>query len=93
MAKKPSLRLDPKGLQKALDVVIAPQLEAVGHEVADGVAGASTGVEMGKDRNGRPLAMVAITEAKGLAMQARTGALTRAAAAQGLDIHRYPGAT
>lgn len=89
MAKKASLRLDSKGLNKALQA-LAPQIQAVGQKVADGVPNAQTGVEMGLDRNGRPLVMVAITEPKGLALQARTGALTRAAAAQGLDIHRYP---
>lgn len=89
MAEKSSLRLDPGGLNKALQA-LAPQIEAVAKKVADGVPSAQTGVQMGLDRTGRPVAMVAITEAKGLAIQARTGALTRAAAAQGLDIHRYP---
>lgn len=89
MAKKGSLRLDSKGLNKVLQD-LAPQLLEVGKKVADGVSGAKTGVELGMDRNGRPLVMVAITEPKGLALQARSGVLTRAAAAQGLDIHRYP---
>lgn len=93
MASKPTIRLDSKGVSRAVAQVVTPQLEAAAKRVAGGVVGASTGVEMDKDRNGDPVARVAITEPHGLAIQARTGALTRAAAAQGMDIHRYPGAT
>lgn len=89
MARKAQLQLDSKGLNKLLQLVAAPQLKEAADKVAAGV-GASTGVEMDTDRNGRPVAMVAITQPNGLAIQARTGALTRAAARQGLDIHRYP---
>ena len=89
MTKKASLRLDPKGLNKAMQSIIAPQLESAAHKVADAVP-RDTAVEMGLDRNGRPVAMVAIALPNGLAIQARTGALTRAAAENGMDIHRYP---
>jgi hypothetical protein len=89
MAKKASLKLDSKGLDKAMQAVIAPQLEAAAKKVAAAIP-RPTAVQMGLDRNGRPLAMVAITTPNGLAIQARTGVLTRAAAEQGMDIHRYP---
>jgi len=46
-------------------------------------------VTMKTDRNGRPVALVTLAHAKGLAMQAKYGTLTRAAASQGLDVHRY----
>lgn len=87
---KPKLRLDSNGLNKALQVVVAPQLEQVAKAVAAGIPEHATGVETGTDRNGKPVAYAAITEPRGLAVQATTGALTRAAAEQGLDIHRYP---
>ena len=90
MARKPKLKLDPVGLNKALDEIISPQLEQKAKAVTSGISGLSTGVEMGLDRNGRPVAYAAITEPNGLAIQAKRGTLTRAAAVQGLDIHRYP---
>ncbi|MCT1710710.1 hypothetical protein M3B38_01740 [Dietzia cinnamea] len=89
MARRASLKLDSKGLEKAMQTVIAPQLEEAAKKVAAAVP-RPTAVQMGLDRNGRPLAMVAITLPNGLAIQARTGVLTRAAAGQGMDIHRYP---
>lgn len=41
------------------------------------------------DRNGRPVSMVTIAHASGLARQAKDGVLTRAAASAGLDVKRY----
>lgn len=90
MARKPKLKLDSAGLNKALQKSVAPQLKEVGEKVAAGIPGAETGVELGLDRNGRPVVRVAITQPDGLEIQARTGVLTRSAAQQGLDIHRYP---
>ena len=92
MARKASLKLDSKGLNKALEQIIAPKLEAAARKTAAAIP-YTTAVEMGLDRNGRPLAMLAIARPNGLAIQAKTGILTRAAAEQGMDIHRYPGAT
>ena len=46
-------------------------------------------VTMKTDKHGRPVALVTLAHAKGLAMQAKEGTLTRAAASQGLDVHRY----
>lgn len=89
-ARKAKLKLDSAGLNKVLAKVVAPDLEAAAKKVTAGVSGYSTGVQMGLDRNGRPVAYAAITEPHGMAVQAKNGTLTRAAAAQGLDIHRYP---
>ncbi|MHD0024506.1 hypothetical protein ACQX2E_09580 [Corynebacterium diphtheriae] len=42
-----------------------------------------------RDRTGRPRGMVTIAHPGGLAMQAKHGVLTKAAAENGLDIRRY----
>lgn len=42
-----------------------------------------------RDRTGRPRGMVTIAHPGGLAMQAKRGVLTKAAAENGLDIRRY----
>lgn len=68
--------------------LLEPQLEKTGKSVANKI-NAETTVTMKRDDNGRPVAMVTIAEAKGLALQAKHGTLTKAAAQEGLDIHRY----
>ena len=67
-----------------------PDLEAKANEVAASITGVETTVTMREDRNGRPVALGTLAEAKGIAMQAKHGTLTRAAAAKGLDVTRYP---
>lgn len=92
MAKKdPELWLDipDEWYQEALELT-EPDLEATANEVARSITGVETTVTMRKDRNGRPVALVTLAEAKGIAMQAKHGTLTRAAAAKGLDVTRYP---
>lgn len=89
-ARKAKLKLDSAGLNKAMAKTVAPMLEEAAKEVTAGISGYSTGVQSGLDRNGRPVAYAAITEPHGMAIQAKHGTLTRAAAEQGLDIHRYP---
>lgn len=92
MAKKdPGLWLDiPDEWFMDLLERAEPDLEAKANEVANSITGVETTVTMRKDRNGRPVALVTLAEAKGIAMQAKHATLTRAAAAQGLDVHRYP---
>lgn len=90
MARKAKLKLDPVGLNKALAAAIGPDLEQAANRVTAGISKYSTGVQSGLDRNGRPVAYAAITEPQGMAIQAKHGTLTRAAAEAGLDIHRYP---
>lgn len=42
------------------------------------------------NQDGRPVSLVAITHPSGLGRQAKDGVLTRAAAANGLEVTRYP---
>ena len=86
---KPRLNIPDSWYKKNLSS-LAPQLESKAQSVAGSVEGdVPVTVTMKTDRNGRPVAMVALAHAKGLAMQAKHGTLTRAAASQGLDVHRY----
>lgn len=68
--------------------ILEPELEKTGKAVANKVD-ADTTVTMKRDQNGRPVAMVTIAEARGLALQAKHGSITKAAAQEGLDVHRY----
>lgn len=91
MAKvgKPQLNIPDEWYRENL-TALAPQLQAKAQAVASSVDGdVPVTVTMKTDRHGRPVALVTIAHAKGLAMQAKSGALTRAAASQGLDVHRY----
>lgn len=91
MADKARMRLDSKGVNKALQAFVTPHLERAAREVQKNVpSNYKVGVIVDVDRRGRPRAMIAITEPGGLAAQAKHGVLTRAAAAAGLDVHRYP---
>lgn len=90
MARREELRLSKRGVAEALKLVV-PDLERAAREVQSHVpAGYKVGIVIESDRNGRPVAMIAIMEPWGLAAQAKHGVLTRAAAAAGLDVHRYP---
>lgn len=42
-----------------------------------------------RDRNGRPVVLIALRTPGGLSAQAKHGYLTRAAASQGFDVTRY----
>ena len=91
MAKvgKPRLDIPDKWYKNNL-ASLAPQLESKAQAVAGSVEGdVPVTVMMKTDRHGRPVALVTLAHAKGLAMQAKHGTLTRAAASQGLDVHRY----
>ena len=91
MAKvgKPRLNIPDSWYKKNISS-LAPQLESKVQAVADSVDGdVPVTVTMKTDRHGRPVALVTLAHAKGLAMQAKHGTLTRAAASQGLDVHRY----
>ena len=91
MAKvgKPRLDIPDEWYKKNL-AALAPQLESKAQAVAGAVdSDVPVTVTIKTDRNGRPVALVTLAPAKGLAMQAKHGTLTRAAASQGLDVHRY----
>lgn len=91
MAKVGKPKLDiPDSWYKENLGALAPQLAAKARAVASAVDGdVPVTVTEKVDRNGRPVALVTLAHAKGLAMQAKEGTLTRAAASQGLDVHRY----
>lgn len=85
------IQLSTTGLEQWIQENTLPLLEAAAEEMVKNI---SDGVEVltksGVGENGRPFAMVTIAEPKGVAMQAKHGTLTKAAAAAGLDITRYP---
>ena len=70
--------------------LLEPEVEKAGNRVADNVtSGTKTTVTMKRDREGRPVALVTLAEAKGLFEQAKNATLTKAAANAGLDVVRY----
>jgi len=90
MAKDPEIMLDlpDEWFQEALKT-IEPALDEVAEKVADSITGVEVTVTARDDREGRPVRLVTLAEAKGIAMQAKYGTLTRAAASQGLEVVRY----
>lgn len=91
MAKQPGIWLDipDEWFEEVLEMTY-PAVEEAGNAVASSITGVDTTVTMKRDYEGRPVAMVALAEAKGAAMQAKHGTLTKAAANQGLSVVRYP---
>lgn len=93
MAKRkgPTVRITPDGVRAIFDLM-APVVSKAGKNIANRVpAERSTADSIDiRDRNGRPVALVALTEPNGKAIQAKYGVLTRAAAEEGADVHRYP---
>lgn len=88
-----SLVFDDAGFRDVLRQ-LAPAVAGAGEQVAGAArsklpAGVGVDVIHKTDRNGRPVALVTITHASGMARQANDGVLTRAAAECGLDVHRY----
>lgn len=73
------------------------QLEKAGEAVAASLRSTASGrdgapeviVSSGNDRNGAPKVLVLLAEPDGVAQQVKSGVVTRAAAANGLDVHRY----
>lgn len=91
MAKDSEIMLDlpDEWFQEALKT-IEPALDEVAEKVADSITGVEVTVTARDDQEGRPVRLVTLAEAKGAAMQAKHGTLTRAAAMQGLEVVRYP---
>lgn len=91
MAKDDGLWLDipDEWYQDVLEQT-AGDVEAVARAAAASITGVETTVTMKRDREGRPVAMLTLAEAKGAAHQAKYGTLTRAAASHGLRVVRYP---
>lgn len=84
-----TLKLDWPALWKS---VPASMVEAAAQQVAasvdvGSVTEAEVGVMMGTTKYGAPVALVTIKHPAGLAMQAKHGTLTKAAASVGLEVH------
>lgn len=90
MGQKPNLVLSVPSpeFEKILAQTSKPALKNVAHEVSDSI-NAPTNVSVFNNEQGRAVAMVTVVHPKGMAMQAKHGALTRAAAKAGLDVKRY----
>lgn len=91
MAKKrePSVYLPDSWFEKVEDDNVH-KLEDAANRVAGNVDSEyNPGVLMRRDRNGRPVALIALRVPWGIAAQAKTGELTRAAAKAGMHVTRY----
>ena len=85
------IQLSTTGLEQWIQENTLHLLEAAAEEMVKNIPdGVEVLTKSGVGENGRPFAMVTIAEPKGVAMQAKHGTLTKAAAAAGLDITRYP---
>lgn len=84
-------RLPPGFAEAAFDKAEA-DLPKLGKRIQAGVPRQySTGIRVERNRSGRPVLLVAITEPNGAAIEAKHGDLKRSAAQQGLDINPYGG--
>lgn len=88
------ITFDNKAIMDWLRETHAGNVEHTAEEVANAVRAAVPSDVPVKtlhktDENGRPVSLVTVAHASGLARQARDGVLTRAAAAAGLDVTRY----
>ena len=85
------IELDPAGIREVWGI-LEPQVGASGKAIASKLpADQNPGTLERRDRNGRPVCLVAMRTPEALKVQARTGVLTRAAASMGLDVKRYSG--
>ncbi|MDK8242583.1 hypothetical protein [Corynebacterium coyleae] len=87
------VKLDIKALSKAARKELSSQVAAKGSAIRDAAASqvpddVPVGMMMKEDKMGSPVALVTIMHPAGLALQARAGVLTRAAASSGLDVTR-----
>lgn len=86
--RKAKVTINHKGLMAAKLRLLADDVEAAGRSIAGNVSGYSTGVQTETNRDGDPVALVALTEPNGVAIEAKTGVLSRAARSAGLKVHR-----
>ena len=85
------IELDPAGIREVWGI-LEPQVGAAGKAIASKLpADQEPGTLERRDRNGRPVCLVAMRTPEALKVQARTGVLTREAASMGLDVKRYSG--
>lgn len=99
MAKvgKPYLNI-PDGWFRRVKEENVSVLESAANAVASSLRSTAKGngggspeviVSMKKNRKGDPVALVLLAEPNGVAQQVKRGVVTRAAASNGLDVHRY----
>lgn len=88
---KPRVKVDRRKVLQLMQKIGPPLLAEKAAAVVRRIeaAGYPAGYELVRDRNGRPVVMIALTDAKGLNAQIKHGVVTRAAAQEGLDINRY----
>lgn len=89
-SRKPFLKLDKKQIAAVVQST-APAVGAVARNVASSVDHWDHPVNVydTKNEKGRPVSLVVLSHPSALAAQAKYGVLTRAAAKQGLDVHRW----
>lgn len=88
MAKKP-FTLYRKGAAEILKTQTAAEVNKLGQQIRDevqGSVGPDVDVEFESYTTDRSAASVTIADSRGIELQATTGALTRAAAALGLEV-------
>lgn len=90
-SKGPRAWVTPDGAQAIFDLMV-PVVSKAGQNIARRVPPERASADSidKRDRHGRPVALVSLTEPNGVAIQAKHGTLTRAAAEEGADVHRYP---
>lgn len=91
MASKFKFRLNSPGVAAWMAANLPGPVMAAAQEMAGNIDGdLPVSVRLTSSKSdGRPVGLVTITHAKGLASQAKHGTLTRAAAQAGLDVTRY----
>lgn len=91
MAKVGKMRLNiPDEWFEAVEDANVDYLEAKARQAGANLpAKYDSGVLMRRDRNGRPVALLALMHPRGALLQAKSALLTRAAAQAGIEVNRY----
>lgn len=87
---RPKITINPRGLMVAAQRLLGDDLTKAGRAVESGLDGYRGSVVRENNRDGRPVALVALAEPNGLAIEAKHGTLSNAARAAGLKVTRYP---
>lgn len=85
---KPKVKLNPRGVKKAMQKQLPDDVDKAAQKVVANVSRYSTGTRKERNRSGRPVTLVALTEPNGVAIEAKHGTLANAARAAGLKVHR-----
>lgn len=92
-SRKPKFRLNTAEFEKLMPLVRG-DVDAAGRRLAESVRAKVPGdvpvsVQQRTGEDGRPVSLVTIAHASGLARQAKQGVLTRSAAELGIEVTRY----